>query len=144
MVRLFDARTVLCKGTRSRSGGIGRRAAFRSQWAYAREGSSPFSGTILRPPDPFDSGVFFWQGENGKQREEERYQQASSSLSRARVAKLADARDLGSRALRRAGSSPASRTILKYSLRLVHGDKAFSPPPGHGSREGRKKAGRMG
>ena len=30
----------------SRSGGIGRRAAFRAQWAQARVGSNPTFGTI--------------------------------------------------------------------------------------------------
>ena len=79
--------------TRCQSGGIGRRAAFRSQWAYAREGSSPFSGTNFGKKNLCRTSTRFF-----------------FFALQARVAELADARDLGSRAARRAGSSPASRT----------------------------------
>src|SRR5687768_8589344 len=44
-IRRPDANRLDC-----RSGGIGRRAAFRAQWAYARVGSSPTSGTVATTP----------------------------------------------------------------------------------------------
>ena len=94
--------------TRCQSGGIGRRAAFRSQWAYAREGSSPFSGTNFGKKNLCRTSTRFF-----------------FFALQARVAELADARDLGSRAARRAGSSPASRTIEHFECPALF---AGSPP----------------
>ena len=46
---LLDKNTALCTIGASRSGGTGRRAAFRAQWALARVGSNPTFGTTLSP-----------------------------------------------------------------------------------------------